>query len=226
MEKTIILATGKEIRAKIKEGEKWFTPAVMYRGKMGEYGEMGVVIFYDKDDGKRTGSFWGLLLPQLPIRCFRAMKILEQLNDFTDDSLLSKCWNSANRNPHKSEEEDVRKIKNLLGENKLASILNTPMTESEIDLLLLNLSQVDNGIEQHPFSEIKREMNAGFFPKTEIVKQYLKNELKPNPLSQVQDTKPSFEEVMEFNKNIWPRFREKFVNGEFTRQDAVNFLKM
>lgn len=218
MKKTIILAQGREIKVKLKDEEKFVTPAVMYTG------EMGVGFFYSDQEGNRKGAVWGLFIPQLPINSFRAMKILEQIKDITDPGLLAACWYAARVSVRESDEK--RKIKNLLGQHKLSEILTTPMKEAEINSLLINLCQINNGFYDHPFSEIEEEMNAGFFPKTEIVERYLKNELKPDLILESQDTKPSFKEVMEFNKNIWPLFREKFVNGEFTRQDALNFLRI
>ena len=40
------------------------------------------------------------------------------------------------------------------------------------------------------------------------------------------NTPPPFEETMEFNKTLWPRFREDFAKGNFTQEEALRFLHL
>ena len=39
-----------------------------------------------------------------------------------------------------------------------------------------------------------------------------------------QPERPLFTEVMEFNRVLWPLFREKFARGDFNREQAMQFL--
>ncbi|OGG85875.1 hypothetical protein A2392_00465 [Candidatus Kaiserbacteria bacterium RIFOXYB1_FULL_46_14] len=88
----IVICTGKTGRKYINdEGEQAdVTPFVG-----SDNDQLGIGIFVTRADGTEKAWIWGLLIPHLLIRSWRAMKLLEAMPRIRVHGSLSHCWSLA-----------------------------------------------------------------------------------------------------------------------------------
>ncbi len=229
--KTHILLTGKPFEAKVKGRIREVAAAIAVSNF-----SFGIGILYQNDEGKLTGSTWGLMLPVLIARSYRAMRILECIKDFDVESgLLCYTWSAACISEvHATDLENVEKIRSLIGESKLQAARSQTMSADEIDTLLINLHKAHQTADTDHFMCVYNNIDfsnesAGLWPTTDVVRAYSKGSLSINeqaPLPRfLHDNDPlRFDEVMKFNNILWPLFRQKFTNRNFTLNEALDFL--
>lgn len=186
-------------------------------------GQMGPGIIYMDDSDKVTGSWWGILLPGIPARCLRAMRILECIKNFDNESSIP-CysWYAASISEvHSSDTEKVKKIEQLIGNENLELARRTKVTADEIDMLVTNMNNMD-------FNQIGLCFDTeidGLFPITPTVQAYLNGTLvKKEKVIEIQA--PDFKEIMFFNTNLLPLIRKLHTSGHLKMDSVVQFLKI
>lgn len=137
---TIIAATGKPTIKKIDGRAAEVTPFCGSTGP-GEYASYGVGFFTSPSGGQ----IWGLVMPQMPVRSWCAMKLLEQLPEIHFGTLCA-CWYVAAHDIHPN---DLRYLNDLaeMFPNRAAldavraEVLAQTPTDDEITSMLTNLKE-------------------------------------------------------------------------------------
>lgn len=116
--------TGQQSEKTIGSVLKSVTPFVG-SDREGEISQLGIGLI----DGT-SASFWGLLVPHLVIRSWRAMKILEQLQTIQADSLCA-CYYAARREIDDTNKNLIESLANLFGGiNKFEAVRRTVLASA------------------------------------------------------------------------------------------------
>ncbi len=172
---------------------------------------MGIGLFYE--GCILDHQFFGLESWQ-PIRCFRAMKIAEQLKNFDVDDdiahslpqLLSYCLQSANRFTDTTDMPGLLKIEKLIGKEireESFSGSSGIMTGKDLHFLTNNLLRFRIF---HPTILADFESEFGSNPSITIVKEYF-----------AESRKPSIEKCFEYNALL------RYIAIKFEQNDGISF---
>lgn len=87
----VIIASGEISRKKTcTHGQCNVRPVVM-ADREGDLSQFGVGVLYEAD-GRALGCFWGLLMPRLLIRSWRAMKLIEKIPAIDTETLCAASY--------------------------------------------------------------------------------------------------------------------------------------
>lgn len=222
-EKTKILLTGKPFQAQV-EGKIREINCVI----LAEQFQFGVGYTYKNDGGKTTGRWWGMLFPSLIARYFRAMKVLESVENFDIEPNLP-CYayyGATISETHSSDLSNFKKAESLFGKRNLENARKAKMSADEIDTLVINLNKL-----KYPEDEVSFYAGLDFsyeaegvYPKTQTVTAYFSGTLPVEIEAPTARIRPQFSEVMQFNRYLWDLCREKFTSGEKTLEEYLAFL--
>lgn len=156
----LVIATGKEEFKLVGSFYLRSTPFVGASAHCGgELYEFGVGITCS--DIKK-GAFWGLVHPHMLIQSWRAMRILENIEEIDVNSTLAQAWAAGARESDGWKQEDTTKLAAKVGEDKFnlfrAKILNEVPAPDELAIMLRGI--IDNRVEIATW-ELKKEIEEG-----------------------------------------------------------------
>lgn len=162
----IIAAQGPESE-KIVDGKRIKTIPFVGTDREGEFSSMGVGLVYPDE---KNGTIWGLAMPHMLIKSWRAMKILEHVETI-DRGTLCSCWYAGGHEIHDSDKHRLDELAEKVGGmEKLQAIrdavLASAPTADELNSMIAILREKDVDFE---YFELEMEADAGRIERLPII---------------------------------------------------------
>ncbi len=103
LKKTVVALRGKAINTRYGKGIPF-----VGADEGGTSAQLGIGILFPKN--KIKGFVWGMISPRNLIQSWRAMKILEQVDSYSNDTILCPCWYAAKTDIHSSDKHYLDKL--------------------------------------------------------------------------------------------------------------------